>query len=660
MSKLYEQAIADSKKLKEVLRQEVETDVLKKYKPYIEKMVEQEIEGFLFEQDEPEGLDLNTPADPTSTDSTQAIEQPQQTAQAEKPTTEPVDTSFSAPITPVGGNATMPIPDADGKVIVSFESLFSSPTGLPQPTETPVAAPESVPAPAPETVSPETPAAAPEPSAEAPQPEQSEQSQENETSPEAPAPAEKFNPEKLQEARDKIGTLENEYANMFMSKKIGLKEVSEFSYKLLETYSDLENMKDLKEIRESAFDVLSLKMENLYKLIQNSEKLYDSYHRTQKITEGNHIMKVHPKTRSFLNGLLESLETGFGDDGTVEKVSEPLDALDKVADKAGKAAASASKPKLVDPERGKQAPFKHKAKEDESLLKEDATEEVDSDESESSLDEEIAALEKEMDEMLGSGESSVMESKKVSKKEDKKEDKKAKKAEAFKKIKKLKEQLAAAQKEMDECGGMEGSSGQTTITITTDGKVDGAGSDVGSKVDLVDADGDEDDMTLSSDGEDLNEEDMFEIVMDEDESMDEEWDMDETKSPEEMPSSLQESKQMKSLKEYAKELETVAARSLYINRVFANYDGLSKKQKELVVEYIDRAKNPEDAKRIYGRIKKQLSEAKAEAAKKTEKKADSLNESVSRKPANTGNAADKIVIGSADRFRELVNNKKNG
>lgn len=656
MSKLYEQAIADSKKLKEVLRQEVETDVLKKYKPYIEKMVEQEIEGFLFEQDEPEGLDLNAPTDPTSTDSTQAIEQPQQTAQVEKPTAEPVDTSFSAPITPVGGNATMPIPDADGKVIVSFESLFSSPTGLPQPTETPVAAPESVPAPAPETVSPETPAAAPEPSAEAPQPEQSEQPQENETSPEAPAPAEKFNPEKLQEARDKIGTLENEYANMFMSKKIGLKEVSEFSYKLLETYSDLENMKDLKEIRESAFDVLSLKMENLYKLIQNSEKLYDSYHRTQKITEGNHIMKVHPKTRSFLNGLLESLETGFGDDGTVEKVSEPLDALDKVADKAGKAAAAASKPKLVDPERGKQAPFKHKAKEDESLLKEDATEEVDSDESESSLDEEIAALEKEMDEMLGSGESSVMESKKVSKKEDKK----AKKAEVFKKVKKLKEQLAAAQKEMDECGGMEGSSGQTTITITTDGKVDGADSDVGSKVDLVDADGDEDDMTLSSDGEDLNEEDMFEIVMDEDESMDEEWDMDETKSPEEMPSSLQESKQMKSLKEYAKELETVAARSLYINKVFANYDGLSKKQKELVVEYIDRAKNPEDAKRIYGRIKKQLSEAKAEAATKTEKKAGSLNESVSRKPVNTGNAADKIVIGSADRFRELVNNKKNG
>jgi len=650
MSKLYEQAIADSKKLKEVLRQEVETDVLKKYKPYIEKMVEQEIEGFLFEQDEPESLDLGASQEQPPTDSAEKSEIP-----AEK-SAEPVDTSFSAPITPVGGNATMPIPDADGKVIVSFESLFSSPSGLPQPTQTPVQAPESTPPlETPEVGSAEIPPAQPEEKVgvtpvEQPAP--------TETVPET-QPAEKFNPEKLQEARDKIGVLENEYANMFISKKIGLKEVSDFSYKLLETYSELENMKDLKEIRETSFDVLSLKMENLYKLIQNSEKLYNSYHRTQKITEGNHIMKVHPKTRSFLNGLLESLETGFGDDGTVEKVSEPLDALDKAADKAGKGAAAASKPKLEDPERGKQAPFKHKAKEDESLLKEDATEEVESSDSDSSLDEEIAALEKEMDEMLGAGESSVMESKKVSKKDDKAA-KKAKKVEAFKKVKKLKEQLAAAQKEMDECGGMEGSSGQTTITITTDGKVDGADSDMGSKVDLVDSDGDEDDMTLSSGDEDLNEEDMFEIVMDEDESMDEDWDMDETKTPEETPSSLQESKQVKSLKEYAKELETVAARSLYINRVFANYDGLSKKQKELVVEYIDRAKNPEDAKRIYGRIKKQLSEAKAEAAKKTEKKTDSLNESVSRKPVKPGTAADKIVIGSADRFRELVANKKNG
>lgn len=655
MSKLYEQAIADSKKLKEALRQEVENDVLKKYRPHIQKLVDQEIEGFLLEQDEPETLNLDTPE--TQPTAEQPLADAKPTEPAVPAPAEPVDTSFSAPITPVGGNASMPIPDADGKVIVSFESLFSGQTGFPQPTQ---AAPQTggEMAPPPMESTPAAPVAEETPMESTPEPTEQLPA---ETQPSA-QPEQKFNPEKLEEARGRIGELENEYANTFISKKIGLKEVTDFTYRLLETYSELENMKELKEIRESSFDVLSLKMENLYKLIQNSEKLYNSYHRTQKITEGNQIMKVHPKTRSFLNSLLESLETGFGDDGTIEKVSEPLDALEKVADKAGKAAASASKPKLVDPERGKQAPFKHKAKEDESLLKEDVMEEeVESDESDMSLDEEIAALEKEMDEMLGSTGESVMESKKSSKKVGKPVSKDAaKKAEAAKKVKKLKEQLAAAEKEMDECGGMDSSGGQTTITITTDGKVAGADA-VGSKVDLVDSDGDEDDMTLSSDGEDLNEEDMFEIVMDDEETVDEEYDMDETKSPEDMESSLQESKQIKSLKEYTKELETVAARSLYVNKIFANYDGLSKKQKELVVEYIDRAKNPEDAKRIFGRIKKQLSEAKTDAAKKTEKKAGSLNESVSRKPqVNSGGAADKIVIGSADRFRELVNNKKIG
>jgi hypothetical protein len=219
--------------------------------------------------------------------------------------------------------------------------------------------------------------------------------------------------------------------------------------------------------------------------------------------------------------------------------------------------------------------------------------------------------------------------------------------------------------------------GQTVITITTDGKVSRTGA-VGSKVDLEDLDDDDDDEDVievvpdkesRKEKQHLKEEDMFEIVMDEEsedeesvdeESVDEDWDMDEMKSPEDMQSSLQETKRIKTLKEYTKDLESVAARSLYVNKIFANYDGLSKKQKELVVEYLDRAKNPEDAKRIYERIKKQLNEAKADVAFQFERKTGSLNESVSRRPVNSGNAAERIVIGSAERFRELVNNKKNG
>jgi len=650
MTKLYEEAIADSKKLRELLKEEAEKEIVQKYSSIINKSIDKEIESFLFEQEEEAqpaeaqnqdslGLNADTSSSPSEMDPN--VQEPQ--SPAPTPTPEPVDNSLTAPITPVGGNATMPLPGADGKITVSFENLFSGNVGLPQPSveQTPPAAPPQEESP----VANDT--GATELGLEG-------DAQKNETQLDANAPQQTpedqtaksggFDASKLQEARVMVGTLENEVAELFESGKFTLKEENNISFKLLEVYSELENMKLLNEIKQSQFDIFAFKMENLYKLVKNSQKVNDSYHRTKKIIEGKEIMKVHPKTRSFLNSLLESLETGFGDDGEVEKVSEPLDTASKVADKATKAAMKASRPKIEDKERGQQAPFKHKAKEDESLLKEEADAE---------LDEQIAELEKSLDEMLGSEEDSVdgeeeglgldsvLESKKV---------KKGKKAELFKKAKKLKEQLAAVQEELDECGGDMPSGGQTTITISTDGDVKT----------------DDTKMLLGGDeeSEESDEEDMFEIVMDEEDELqdqDESWDMDETKAaPEGMPSGLNENKLVKSLKEQNKSLEQVAARSLYINKIFANFDGLSKKQKEHIVEYFDRAKSVEDAKRIYGRVKSQLNEVKAEADKKSGKKAESLNESVtSRKEKATGAGAEKIVIGSANRFKELVGNKQN-
>lgn len=640
MTKLYEEAIADSKKLRTLLREEAEKEIVEKYSALINKSIENEIENFLFEQDEAGqedpanslGLDAPAPATPPA-ESTP----PEQAPSAEVKNAEPVDASLTAPIVPVGGNATMPLPGADGKITVSFENLFSGTTPLPQPTET-------MDSPAPAPTPSENPASStpPPPEDSTAQPAPAETPEESvETGEQAPGA---FDSSKLQEARKIIGTLENEVAQLFEARTFGLKEENSISFKLLEAYSEIENMKLLNEIKDSQFDIFAFKMENLYKIVKNSQKVINSYDRTKKIIEGKEIMKVHPKTRSFLNSLLESLETGFGDDGEVEKVSEPLDTATKVADKATKAAMKASRPKIEDSERGQQAPFKHKAKEDESLLKEEA---------DADLDEQIEELEKSLDEMLGSEE--------VEETEEGDEDlgldvvlesKKAKKAALAKKAKKLKEQLAAVEDELDECGGDMPSGGKTTITISTDGDVESSGS-VGTK--LASLDGEEDS---------ADEEDMFEIVMgDEEEELqdqDESWDMDETKSaPEGMPSGLNEAKLVKSLKEQNKSLEQVAARSLYINKIFANFDGLSKKQKERIVEYFDRAKSVEDAKRIYGRVKSQLNEIKAETENKSEKKVESLNESVtSRKTQGTATGAEKIIIGSANRFKELVGNKK--
>ncbi len=52
MTKLYEEAIADSKKLRELLKEEAEKELVQKYSALINKSIDAEIESFLFEQDE--------------------------------------------------------------------------------------------------------------------------------------------------------------------------------------------------------------------------------------------------------------------------------------------------------------------------------------------------------------------------------------------------------------------------------------------------------------------------------------------------------------------------------------------------------------------------------------------------------------------------------
>jgi hypothetical protein len=690
-SKLYEEAIADSKKLKDLLREDAQKELMKNFKPLIEEALSKEISSFLLEQDEemPEAATDNATPDFSSEEP--AAASPEEPVAAEppmpaepnmgSPTVPPVDASVEAPIKPVGGNMNMPLPGADGMVVVSFADLFAG--------DAQVAAPEAAPVP------PATPPTPPTPPA-TPTDQESTEPQTPEAEPAAgdlgldlgsESPAQdtsQLNPEKIQEAKTVVGNLEEEFVSYISEGKFSIKEKTNFTFKLLETYASLEVLKETKQIRNSLFQVLTYRMENLHKLSQNSEKLVSSYSGIQKITEGktSTMKKVHPKTKEMINSLLESLETGFGSDAETKKVSsQPLNSLETVANKAGEAAKKASKPKLEDPERGGQAPFKHKAKEDESLLKEE----------QEGLDEEMAALEKELDEML-SGEEEVEEREPVMESAAKKKDLKAKAAKAEEakkkdlkaKAKRLKEQLAEVQAEMDECGSdmsMPGKGASTTITITTDGEIDtmpgakvstGLGLDDDGDEDLEGLDGEEDEDVLQTSS--MDEEDMFEIVMDteEDEDMDEGWDMDEAKSPEVDPSSLNESlkrklvKENKALKTEMGSTQHLLARSILANKIYADYD-LTREQKKLVVEYLDKASTVNDAKRIYGRIKKQLNESKANAtansnSKSANVKQGSLNESVSRRSNVNQNStqAERIVIGSAERFKQLAGGKKNG
>lgn len=560
-SKLYEEAIADSKKLKSLLREEVEKDLIEKMKPFMEQALNSEIDSFLMEQEEE--------AAPPAEGEQPAAEAPPAEAPAEAPAT-PAPAAPAAPITPVGGQMNMPLPDESGMVTVTFADLFAAPVA----TE---AAPMEAPAEEPVEAPTEGEAAAP-------------------AAPETPAEA-------LQEAKRIISSLQERYNRMVERGIFGLKEKTDFTYKLVEGYSQIETLKDIKMLNESTFNVLTDKMENLFELSKKSNKTSNSYSRIDKILEGKN-MKVNSNTKSLINSLLESLETGYGKDGSAPTKYSRGVGVSK-AERAGLPA----KPKAVDPGRGRTAMFSHEAEVDEDLLKE------------------VAELEEELEEM-----------------------------EAINELEEGLEEMdpPAVMEEVDECGmgyePMHGGDDDKELTIRI----------VADRMDEEMEEGVYEDSMEEGYGMEEGDE-VYEISMDETGAPAPQTPAPATQTPATQtpaPATQTEAlKEVASLRENLASNEHLLARSILANKIFAEYD-LSRKQKQLVVEYLDRAENVKDATRIYGRIKKQLVEAAA-SAKATETKTGSLNESVSRSIGQPANAASRIVIGSADRFRELVAGNKN-
>jgi hypothetical protein len=568
-SKLYEEAIADSKKLKSLLREEVEKDLIEKMKPFMEQALNSEIDSFLMEAEE----ETAPPAEGGEV-AVEPAAPPAEGEQAAAPEQEAPAEAAPAPITPVGGQMNLPLPDESGMITVGFADLFSTPVA-PAPTTTePMVAEEPVAEPAAEVAEP------PATTAQA-----------------------------LAEAKKIVSGLENEFNSMVSKNAFGLKEKTNFTYKLVEGYAELETLKGSNLLRESTFNILANKMENLFKLSEKSNKISNSYSGTQNILEGKN-MKVHPNTKSLINSLLESLETGYGKDG-----SSPAKYSKGVGVSRAERAGLPAKPKGVDPGRGHTAMFDHEAEVDEDLLKE------------------VAELEEELEEMEN--------------------------------INELEETL----EEMDECGmgydaPSHGGKGdrEVVIRLVTEPGMAEMTKSVGGPA-MFEADGMEEGMYEADEAymeeeveEGYNEgaDEVYEITMDE-------ADAPAAKPPAAKPAApaapAAPVAEMAALRENLASNEHLLARSILANKIFAEYD-LSRKQKQLVVEYLDRAENVKDATRIYGRIKKQLVEAAASAAK-SEKKAGSLNESVSRSVGQPANAANRIVIGSAERFKQLVAGNKN-
>lgn len=136
MSDLYKEALADAKKLREIAEEDARKAIMEKVSPYIKKMIAKETANatnFFFEEEETPavGEDPATETLPTSaaTDATpeaQGVISEPGSSSVEAPMADA--STMSPPISAVGSEvANIPLPDADGKITIDFEQLFTTP-----------------------------------------------------------------------------------------------------------------------------------------------------------------------------------------------------------------------------------------------------------------------------------------------------------------------------------------------------------------------------------------------------------------------------------------------------------------------------------------------------------------------------------------------------
>lgn len=144
---IYEEALVDAKKLKEVAEFEAKNAILEAIAPHIKRMIGKEVAGLsspLFEEDDPTAMTGDLPSDLPVNPDAGAL------GAAASPVSLPsaVSGADDAPIKPSGEEMmNMPLPGPDGKLIVDFEDLFTPTDDTAQevPDESPASA-ETMPA----------------------------------------------------------------------------------------------------------------------------------------------------------------------------------------------------------------------------------------------------------------------------------------------------------------------------------------------------------------------------------------------------------------------------------------------------------------------------------------------------------------------------------
>jgi hypothetical protein len=374
--------------------------------------------------------------------------------------------------------------------------------------------------------------------------------------------------------------------------------------KLLNLFELNQKLNDRKQKRLNVF-----LLESLYKKLNDLETLKNGNSYSERNKEENNMKKVM-SLKEFATSLFEgtdSLDTGdvtpkgsagFGDDG---KVAPKTDSK-KAADKQSAAMLAGAKKNqtnggkdVEDPEKGAKKTLEESV--DEELMEAFG---LGGKKSLETLKEEEVVEEGAEETVMEVSEETVEEGLQES---------------LQKKLLKLREESARLEKQLAECGmsedhDMGGMSNPNQPVV----KISVTGGDVEVVDDSGHADLDvSDDMDLGMGGDEAGE-DEIDIELSDDGDSDDDVEADEAGSDLDKLDELETLAENIKLRKELNETRMVTARSLYINKIFANHE-LSSQQKQTVVEYLDKAQTIAEAKGVYTRIMK-LFENKGQIAKK--------------------------------------------
>ena len=664
-SSAYKEALAEAKKLKELARAEAKDAIVEVISPVIQEMMEKDIinknlvkESFIIEQEEDQ-----TVGDAEETNATLPLDV---APQEEIPSTQSGQIPPATEVNPAGAvppletKATMPIDSSVPAGTVASSPVPGAPTTTP--IAAPISAPPSASVPMPgqdgtitvdlsslyvQTPPGQDPVIS-EPSLNDPtfaSPEQQEAEVEaaindtTSTSGQIPVFENQKNVDPIKASIKEIKKI------ISLSEKISstpnFNFINSIKEKIMSLYELNQSTVSVKQRNANNF-LLELLHKNIIEL--ETRKIENSY-RQVKIKEDN--MKKVQNLKEFAASLFESADlktgdnkpkgsAGFGDGGeTAPKHSTPKDVEAKSnAMRAGAKKNQTNSGKDVeDPEKGAKKTLEENLSEDSDLLEAFGL----GGSKEGPLEEGEEVKEETMEEgsdLLEVADEVVDEVVKES---------------LQKKLASLREEAAKLEKQLNECG-MEENMGSNpnkpvTVTLTIDGasdvSVDHSGADMDDEVlSTGDVDDDSDDLEI-------------ELAGDDDEEEDEESDVDSDDDSDLL-------KENKALKAQLKEERLTTAKSLYINKIFANNE-LSDKQKQTVVEYLDKANTINEAKEVYSKLVNIL-ERKARVAKQFGGSSSRSTKSgaVSLSENKNNNTSTGSSFGNSSRWMQLAGINKKG